>query len=304
MTEIEITDHSCQKNENKFNLKMKKIAFGFFNFVETIKIYLNKKIINQNMYFKSELSKDIEKHNKSVIDNLVDLKIFKNLSKISTKLKIDKNLFFQNLNNIIQKIDFVFFEQFINSIESNFDLLFQEKKETFINFDFCYASYNLQCPIDELKNILFLKLKRKDDLLIFFSRMIRKRILETFRDKNKISNRTSIKNLTDIMFNSLGIKNENLKTLFLTNKISSKHISLLLQEEKLRSFIKSNTDSDFLIWLIKKKCLNLKESFNYSKKEIFSIFTENLINPNIKIPWNLNEILNSAKIYFSKEKNF
>jgi hypothetical protein len=295
LTQLESTKISKNVDEEFFKNTLKKIIFGFFHFIEILKIFTN--IKSKSNLFNSEFSSDILEHNKLIIEQMVNCPNSKNLQFFFNKLKINTQKFSDDLNLLIQNIDFEAFHQIIDPIESNYDLLYSTKKDVLVQLDLGTTKLDFGCNSDQIKNILSLKFKRKDELLISYWRALRKNIIENFRTQNSLPKRLPQKILISHFLKSYQINDTSVHQIFLSNKISMKHIGDLYNNSKLMKICRAHTNRQFFIDQINHKTINQFDLFvnqiNCSKYNLDLVMKNS-----IRFPWNINEITNSLAFFY------
>lgn len=295
LTQLESTKISKNVDEEFFKNILKKVIFGFFHFIEILKIFINVK--TKSNLFNSEFSNDILEHNQLIIEQMINCPNSKNLQFYFNKLKINTQKFSDDLNLLIQNIDFDAFHQIIDSLESNYDLLYSTKKDVLVELDLGNKKFDFGCNSDQLKNILSLKFKRKDELLISYWRALRKNIIENFRAQNKLPKRLPQKILIDYFFKSYQIHDTSVYQIFLSNKIFMKDIDHLYNNSKLMELCKAHTNTQFFIDQINHKTINQFDLFlnqtNCSKYNLDLVMKNS-----VRFPWNINEITSSLAFFY------
>lgn len=215
------------------------------------------------------------------------------------KIKIDHKKFSDDLNLLIQNIDFMNFNIIINSIESNADLLYLNNTDSLVKLEHENLFLEFFSNSNEIKNILCLKFKRKNDLFISYWRTLRQNIIKEFQKINSLPNRLSYKTLTNCFLQENKILNKNIQDIFLTNKISLKHISIISKCEKFMNICKKYTNKKLFIDQIKKKIIDqFTLFFNQTNNLPYNL--DLVVKNNIKFPCNINELINSFTFFYQK----
>ena len=155
---------------------IKKVLIYFVMLMDVVKTYINNK--TEKIIFSSNISTVTHNENKKIINKFIKQDQFKEVQK--QKFKIDRDLLKLSLTQLLGLLDIRNFPIFI-VLSNLFIMKSVPSKMATITLD--NKNYSFSVTFEEQQHIMCSKIKRKDELIKFSYRFIRKQIFKRFKEK-------------------------------------------------------------------------------------------------------------------------
>ena len=179
-------DFIFDKNAQQFinarsNLILKKVLVQLISVLDIMKIYINLNM-NQEIYQNLNMEKSTESLNQKIIKKILASKMLNNQMRNNEKFFINRDLLKLSLNELTSKIEIQ--DIFTYTLLTN---VYMSGKENVRQVKL-FTGEEFKIYIKTNEEILFYKSKRKDELVKFSFKFIRKQLINQHRQKLSISN--------------------------------------------------------------------------------------------------------------------
>jgi hypothetical protein len=204
-------------------------------FLKKIIIYMITlmKLVNDFLEYKSNLSEN--QGNKSTISNLVNFANENLIDKMESKIKINLNLIALNIDELIKKFDIRDFCSYLILAHTNIP---KKKKQMKFIINHRNKKLKFEFTIKEQINLLSCKVKRKDELIKFSFKFIRRQILKQFQEENKYKlDKSDKQKLKQIFYSKFLNNNSEAIKYFESFDLSRKGLKILSKYSDLKNMM-------------------------------------------------------------------
>lgn len=154
---------------------LKKLLVFFVMLMDVFKCYLNFKI--KKPIFLTQIDPETHQKNSKILEHIIKFEQYK--EEETTPLCVDPGLFACSTAQLMDKIDMTLFPEYV--ILSNLFIM-KSSSTRMVTMTLRNNSYSFQVTIEEQQRLLSSKIKRKDELIKYSYRFIRKQIFKKFKE--------------------------------------------------------------------------------------------------------------------------
>ena len=175
---------SIQSEQRKLKV-IRKVLVYFVMLMDLFKIYLNFK--TKTDLYTSQINEKIHKENKIILENTVLFEQFKEAKWV--EFKVDADLLNLSIEELLERVDILLFPEYI--ILSNLFIM-KSLSSKLVTLTLKNKKFSFQVTFEEQQLLLCAKIKRKDELIKYSYRFIRKQIFKEFKAQVEARGKTSL----------------------------------------------------------------------------------------------------------------